>query len=81
MPSLGNIKIEKWRSVGALALVLFFVTGVPFYAVPFLYPAIIDELAWSREQVTLLATFQFGSGAIGALLIGYACDRWGAARW
>jgi MFS family permease len=60
--------------------VLFFVNGTVFFSLPYLYRAIIEELLWTREQTTLFATFQFGTGVIAATASGYLADRLGPSR-
>ena len=45
------------------------------HILPFIYPRIIDEYGWSREQTTLIASVRYVFGALGALLVGYLSDR------
>lgn len=61
-------------------LMAFFTFAVPTYSMPFIYVGAVDEFGWSREQVNLLSTSKFIVGAVAALAMGIAVDRYGA-RW
>ena len=45
------------------------------HLLPFIYPQIIDEYGWSREQTTFIASLRYVFGALGALLVGYLSAR------
>ena len=45
------------------------------HILPFIYPRIIDEYGWSREQTTFIASLRYVFGALGALLVGYLSER------
>lgn len=45
------------------------------HVLPFIYPQIIDEYGWSREQATLIASLRYVFGALGAVLVGYLSER------
>ena len=61
-------------------LMAFFTFAVPTYSMPFIYAGAVEEFGWSREQVNLLSTSKFIVGAVAALAMGIAVDRYGA-RW
>ena len=48
------------------------------HILPFIYPRIIDEFGWSREQTTFIASLRYVFGALGALLVGYLSERFSA---
>lgn len=45
------------------------------HVLPFIYPKIIDEYGWSREQTTLIASLRYIFGTVGALAMGYLAER------
>jgi len=47
---------------------------------PFLFEPIMEEFGWSREQVTLLASAKFATGAIFAILAGRFIDTLGVRK-
>lgn len=53
---------------------LFFGFSAPAYALPFLYPEVIEEFGWSREQATLLASAKYLTGAVACLVAGRLLD-------
>lgn len=53
---------------------LFFGFSAPAYALPFLYPEVIKEFGWTREQATLLASAKYFTGAIACLVVGRLLD-------
>lgn len=66
---------SKWWVVFAAFLCLVFMFAVPTFMIPVLYSPIIDELGWSRTQVSLFATVKFTAGAIIGVIFGFVLDR------
>jgi len=71
---------DHWPILLAAFLCLLFAFSAPSFALPFLYAPIIDELGWTREQATLLATAKYAAGAIAAILVGRFVDIIGVRR-
>ena len=46
----------NWRVLAIAITALFFGFSAPAYALPFIYPEVIDDFGWTREQATSLAT-------------------------
>jgi OFA family oxalate/formate antiporter-like MFS transporter len=65
---------EGWPVIAIGMLTLLSAFGAPTFALPFIFPALIEEYDWSREQVTLLATYKFIAGAFAAVLLGKLVD-------
>jgi MFS family permease len=68
---------------GWFVLLIAFVTflfgfSMPAYALPFIFPEVIEHFGWTREQATLLASSKYAVGAICALLVGRFVDVTGA---
>lgn len=66
---------SNWWVVFAAFLCLVFMFAVPTFMIPVLYSPIIDELGWSRTQVSLFATVKFTAGAIIGVIFGFVLDR------
>lgn len=58
-------------------LAFFFMMGVPALMMPTLYTAIMDDMSWTRTEVTSFSFYKFLAGAVGALFIGSLVDRFG----
>jgi MFS family permease len=71
---------KRWLLLLAAVVVLFSVHGIPTFALPFLYEHMIEDTGWTREQVTLLASFKFATGAVAVLFFGIAADLVGDRR-
>jgi len=66
------------RAALALATVcMIFAFSAPSFSLPFLFPEVIREFGWTREQATLLASAKYATGALAALLIGRFIDSIG----
>lgn len=52
--------------------------AAPAFALPFIYPEVIREFGWTREQATLLASSKYAVGALSALVAGRLVDYFGA---
>ena len=61
-------------------LCLLFAFSAPAFVMPFLYPEVINEFGWTRQEATLLATAKYLTGAIAAVVVGRFVDIVGA-RW
>lgn len=68
---------ENWRILLIAFAVLFFGFSAPAYALPFLYPEVIAEFGWTREQATLLASAKYLTGAVASILVGRFLDLTG----
>lgn len=69
-----------WPLLMAASVSLFFVHGLQVQTLPFAYGAIAQQTGWTREQVTLLSSFQFVSGAVMAIVFGQIMDLIGDRR-
>ena len=65
---------DNWVSLAAAFMCLLFAFSAPAFALPFIYGPIIDDLGWSREQVTLLASSKYAAGAVAAIFVGRFVD-------
>lgn len=52
--------------------------AAPAFSLPFIYPEVIKDFGWTREQATLLASSKYAVGALAALLAGRLVDIIGA---
>lgn len=68
---------QHWLVVAVAFCTLLFGFSAPTFALPFLFPEVIKEFGWSREQATLLASAKYLTGAVAALLIGRFLDATG----
>lgn len=68
----------NWRVLLIAITALFFGFSAPAYALPFIYPEVIKEFGWTREQATLLATAKYLTGVIACLVFGRFLDIAGA---
>lgn len=59
---------------------MIFAFSASSYSLPFLFPEVIGEFGWTREQATLLASTKYATGAIAALIIGRYIDKIGPLR-
>lgn len=66
------------RTALALATVcMIFAFSAPSFSLPFLFPEVIREFGWTREQATLLASAKYATGAVAAIVIGRFIDSIG----
>lgn len=65
---------DNWATVATAFMCLLFAFSAPAFSLPFIYGPIIDELGWSREQATLLATSKYAAGAVAAVFVGRFVD-------
>lgn len=59
---------------------MIFAFSASSYSLPFLFPEVIGEFGWTREQATLLASTKYATGAVAALIIGRFIDKIGPIR-
>ena len=59
---------------------LLFAFSAPAFFVPFLYPEVILEFGWTREQAVLLASSKYLTGSIVAIVVGHFIDIIGVRR-
>src|SRR5688572_19761063 len=69
---------EHWLVLLIAFTTLLFGFSAPAFALPFIFPEVIEHLGWTREQAMLLASSKYAIGAICALLVGRFVDRTGA---
>lgn len=70
----------KWPLLLSCFALLFLVNGLPLYSLPFIYREAAATMGWTREQVTLIASFKFAAGASVAILFGTLVDIIGDRR-
>lgn len=68
----------SWRVLLIAVAALFFGFSAPAYALPFIYPEVIKEFGWTREQATFLASAKYLTGVIACLVVGRFLDVAGA---
>ena len=59
---------------------LLFAFSAPAFFVPFLYPEVIAEFGWTREQAVWLASSKYLTGAVVAIVVGRFIDIIGVRR-
>lgn len=67
----------NWLPLATAFSCLLFGLSSSAFASPFLFPEVIAEFGWSREQATLLASFKYAFASISALVFGLVIDRIG----
>lgn len=69
---------EEFRSNGAYLAIAFvaltFGFAAPAFSLPFIYPEVIKEFGWTREQATLLASAKYLTGAVACVAFGRIMD-------
>lgn len=58
---------ERWILLVAGFCCLFFGLSPGAFVLPFVFPEVIAEFGWTREQATLLASVKYLTTAIAAL--------------
>ncbi|MBB4631077.1 nitrate/nitrite transporter NarK [Sphingosinicella soli] len=71
---------ESWQVLLIATLALFFGFSAPAFSLPFIYPEVIREFGWTREQATLLASAKYMTGVFACLFFGRFLDIAGAWR-
>ena len=59
---------------------LLFAFSVPLIALPFLFGPVMEEFGWTREQVTLIASTKFATGAVFSIIVGRFIEVIGVRR-
>ena len=65
---------QYWPVLALAFLCYLFAFSAPAFALPFLFPPVMEEFGWTREQVTLLASAKYATGAVFAIVIGRFID-------
>lgn len=71
---------HNWRMLAIAFSCLLFAFSAPLIALPFIFGPVMDEFGWSREQVTLLASAKFATGAVFSIIVGRFIDVIGVRR-
>lgn len=66
-----------WLNVNAGFVLIFLMLTTPAILMPIMYGSIMDEMGWTRAQVTGFSSWKFLSGAITSLALGFIIDRFG----
>jgi len=64
----------NWRVLLVAFSCFLFAFSAPAFLMPFIYPEVIREFGWSREQATLLASAKYLSGSIISIAVGRFID-------
>lgn len=71
---------ENWRILMVAFFCLLFAFSAPAFLMPFLYPEVIREFGWTREQAVVLASYKYITGSIVAIVAGRFIDVIGVRR-
>ncbi len=75
--TIDQLRRQAWWNVAVGFVVWMLIVVMPATLMPLLYVPIMDEMGWSRGQVTAFSSFKFGIGAIIAFFMGHIIDRVG----
>jgi MFS family permease len=64
----------NWRVLLVAFTCFLFAFSAPAFLVPFIYPEVIREFGWTREQATLFASAKYFTGSIFAIVVGRFID-------
>lgn len=64
----------NWRILLVAFTCFLFAFSAPAFLIPFIYPEVIREFGWTREQATLLASAKYLTGSIIAIVVGRFID-------
>lgn len=67
-----------WLLLSIAFSCLLFGLSAPAFALPFMFPEVIKEFGWTREQATLIASVKWVAGAFSAIIVGRFVDKTGA---
>lgn len=67
----------NWLPLATAFSCLLFGLSASAFSAPFLFPELIAEYGWSREQATLFASTKYASATFGALFFGLTINRIG----
>lgn len=70
----------NWPILLVAFICMLFAFSAPALLIPFIYPDVIREFGWTREQATLLASAKYLTGAVIAIIIGRFLDVVGVRR-
>ncbi len=65
---------RSWRILVVAFTCLLFAFSAPAFLMPFLYPEVIREFGWSREEAVFLASFKYVTGSVVAIAVGRFID-------
>jgi len=65
---------ENWRILTVAFTCLLFAFSAPAFLMPFLYPEVIREFGWTREQAVVLASYKYITGSIVSIVVGRFID-------
>jgi MFS family permease len=65
---------HNWRILLVAFSCLLFAFSAPAFLMPFLYPEVIREFGWTREQAVVLASWKYLTGSIVAIVVGRFVD-------
>ena len=65
---------RNWRILVVAFVCFLFAFSAPAFSLPFLYRSVMEEFGWTREQVTLLASAKYATGAVFSILVGRFID-------
>jgi MFS family permease len=80
MPSASEELRQNWLVVFTAFICILFAFSGPAFSLPFIFRSVIEEFGWTREQVTLLASVKYATGAIVAITVGTIIDFTGVKR-
>ncbi len=78
--SFGSEFNDNWRILTVAFFCLLFAFSAPAFVLPFLYPEVIREFGWSREQAVLLASWKYLTGSVVSIVVGRFIDVIGVRR-
>jgi len=65
---------RNWRILVVAFVCFLFAFSAPAFSLPFLFRSVMEEFGWTREQVTLLASAKYATGAVFSILVGRFID-------
>ena len=71
---------RNWRVLLVAFSCFVFAFSAPAFLLPFLYPAVIEEFGWTREQAVFLASYKYLTGSVVAIVVGCFVDLIGVRR-
>ena len=60
---------DHWQIIAVAFCCLLFAFSAPAFVMPFLYPEVIREFGWTREQAVLLASWKYLTGSIVSVVV------------
>lgn len=65
---------QNWRILLVAFTCLLFAFSAPAFMMPFLYPEVIREFGWTREQAVFLSSYKYLTGTVVAIVVGRFID-------